>query len=81
MKTINDLFILDCMKGSTILAGHIGLDRHVRFAKISGTPDINKYLEEHYLLLTTAYAFKNNTDEFYELIKQMHALNCAGYCN
>lgn len=78
MKTLKNLFILDCMKGSTILAGKDGLDRDVGFAKVSDTPDIRNYLKEDYLLLTTAYAFMDDTDQLCALIKQMHEINCTG---
>ncbi|MTW87473.1 hypothetical protein F3157_17735 [Virgibacillus dakarensis] len=78
MKALNDLFILEGMKDSTVLAGHRGLTRHVQFVNISDTPDIIQFLDKNHLLLTTAYPFKNNTRKLCELIKQMHALNCTG---
>ncbi|GIN39662.1 MULTISPECIES: PucR family transcriptional regulator [Heyndrickxia] len=78
MKTMNDLFILEGMKESIVLAGHRGLTRNVQFVNISDTPDIIKFLNKDHLLLTTGYAFKDDTQKLCELIKQMHALNCSG---
>lgn len=78
MKALNDLFILEGMKDSTVLAGHRGLTRHVQFVNISDTPDVIQFLDKNHLLLTTAYPFKNNPQKLCELIKQMHALNCSG---
>lgn len=78
MKTINDLFILEGMKESIVLAGHRGLTRYVQFVNISDTPDVINFLAENHLLLTTGYAFKDDPQEFCELIKQMHDLNCSG---
>ncbi|WP_259549339.1 PucR family transcriptional regulator ligand-binding domain-containing protein [Heyndrickxia oleronia] len=78
MKTMNDLFILEGMKESIVLAGHRGLTRNVQFVNISDTPDIIKFLNKDHLLLTTGYAFKDDTQKLCELIRQMHALNCSG---
>lgn len=78
MKTINDLFILEGMKESVVLAGHRGLTRNVQFVNISDTPDVINFLAENHLLLTTGYAFKDDIGKFCELIKQMHELNCSG---
>lgn len=78
MKTLNDLFILEGMKESTVLAGHRGLTRHVQAVNISDTPDIIQFLDKNHLLLTTAYPFKDEPREMCELIKQMHAKDCAG---
>lgn len=78
MKTVNDLFILEGMKNSIVLAGHRGLTRNVQFVNISDTPDVIKFLDENHLLLTTGYAFKDDSEKFCELIKQMHDKNCSG---
>lgn len=78
MKILNDLFILEGMKDCRILAGHRGLTRHVQFVNISDTPDVIHYLDKNYLLLTTAYPFKDNPDKLCDLIREMHALDCAG---
>lgn len=78
MKTMNDLFILDVMKDCVVLAGHRGLGRSVQFVNISDTPDVIQFLNENHLLLTTGYAFKDDTEKLYELIQQMHARNCSG---
>ncbi len=78
MKTVNDLFILEGMREAVVLAGHRGLTRNVQFVNISDTPDAINFLAENFLLLSTGYAFKDNTQEFCELIKQMNDLNCSG---
>ncbi|GGJ96511.1 purine catabolism regulatory protein [Lentibacillus kapialis] len=78
MKTINDLFILDGMKECTVLAGHRGLTRYVESVNISDTPDVIQFLYKNHLLLTTGYGFHNDTNQFCELIREMHDLNCSG---
>lgn len=78
MKTVNDLFILEGMKEGIVLAGHRGLTRNVQSVNISDTPDVINFLAENHLLLSTGYAFKDDTEKFCELIKQMHELNCSG---
>lgn len=78
MKTMNELLILEGMKESIVLAGHRGLTRNVQFVNISDTPDVINFLSKNHLLLTTGYAFKDDTEKFCELIIQMHELNCSG---
>lgn len=78
MKSINDLLILEGMKDGIVLAGHRGLTRNVQFVNISDTPDVINFMAKNHLLLTTGYAFKDDTEKFCELIKQMHKLNCSG---
>lgn len=78
MKTLNDLFIIEGMKDCSILAGHRGLSRQVQYVNISDTPDIIDFLDKDHLLLTTAYAFKDNIEKMCDLIRQMHELDCAG---
>ncbi|ALX48485.1 PucR family transcriptional regulator [Lentibacillus amyloliquefaciens] len=78
MKTINDLFILDGMKECVVLAGHRGLTRNVESVNISDTPDVINFLYKNHLLLTTGYGFYEDTNQFCDLIREMHALNCSG---
>lgn len=78
MKTLNNLFILEGIKESTVLAGHRGLNRNVQFVNISDTPDAIQFLDKNHLLLTTAYPFKDEPREMCELINQMHAKDCSG---
>lgn len=78
MKTINDFFILEPMKECQVLAGHRGLTREVKFVNISDTPDVVNFLDENHLLLTTGYAFRDDTEKLCNLIRKMHDLNCAG---
>lgn len=78
LKTLNDLFILEGMENATVLAGHRGLTRPVQFVNISDAPDIIDFSDENHLLLTTAYAFKDDPQKLCDLIRQMNALNCSG---
>lgn len=78
LKTVNDLFILEGMEEATVLAGHRGLTRPVQFVNISDAPDIIEFSDENHLLLTTAYAFKDDPQKLCDLIRQMNALNCSG---
>lgn len=78
MKTVNDLFILEGMKDCEVLAGHRGLTRNVQSVNISDTPDVIEFLNKNDLLLTTGFAFKDDTQSLLDLIQQMHDLNCSG---
>src|SRR5690606_14971444 len=78
MKTVQDLFSLDSMKDCTVLAGHHGLHRNIQYVNISDTPDAIKFVGPYYLLLTTAFGFKDDPGKLCELIQEMHDLNCSG---
>jgi purine catabolism regulator len=78
MKTVNNLFILEGMKESIVLAGHRGLSRNVQFVNISDTPDVIQFLDKNHLLLTTGYPFKDEPRDMCELIRKMHEKDCAG---
>ncbi|SDJ22184.1 PucR family transcriptional regulator [Natribacillus halophilus] len=78
MKSVNDLFLIESLKNSTVMAGHRGLTRSVQSVNISDTPDAIDHLNEHELLLTTGYAFKGEPEALCRLIEQMNDRNCSG---
>ncbi|QQK77234.1 PucR family transcriptional regulator ligand-binding domain-containing protein [Salicibibacter cibarius] len=78
MKSVNDLFLIESLKNSTVMAGHRGLTRGVQTVNISDTPDAIDHLNEHELLLTTGYAFKGEPEALCRLIEKMNDRNCSG---
>lgn len=77
MKLI-DLLQIPVFQRSRVLAGKSGLSRQVHSVNMMDAPDIIHYLKADELLLTTAYAIRDNPLELQRLVKQMAACECAG---
>jgi PucR family transcriptional regulator, purine catabolism regulatory protein len=53
--TVRQLLAVASLAGTTVLAGHAGLDRVVRGVNVMEVPDILAWVKPHELLLTTAF--------------------------
>jgi purine catabolism regulator len=53
--SVRELLSTPTLAGSTVLAGHGGLDRRVRGVNVMEVPDILPWVKAHELLLTTAF--------------------------
>jgi len=53
--TVRQLLATRTLAGTTVLAGHAGLDRVVRGVNVMEVPDILAWVKPHELLLTTAF--------------------------
>jgi purine catabolism regulator len=53
--TVRQLLDTPSLAGTTVLAGHAGLDRVVRGVNVMEVPDILSWVKPHELLLTTAF--------------------------
>jgi purine catabolism regulator len=53
--TVRQLLATPSLAGTTVLAGHTGLDRVVRGVNVMEVPDILAWVKPHELLLTTAF--------------------------
>lgn len=69
---------LDVFSRATVVAGREGLDRDVTWAHIVDIPDITPWVHEGHLLLTTAFALKDDTDAQLKLIPNLAAKGLAG---
>jgi len=65
-------------KNARVLAGHSGLGHPVNSINMMDAPDIVDFLKQDELLLTTAYALKDNVDELEKLVEGMAKQGCAG---
>ncbi|MFC4101178.1 PucR family transcriptional regulator [Paenibacillus xanthanilyticus] len=75
---LSDLLEIPMLKSTRVVAGGGDLHRAVLSVNMMDSPDIFDYLKPHELLLTTAYAIKDQPDILIKLVQEMAALGCAG---
>lgn len=73
--TLKELLNIPILSKAKVISGHQGLDRVVRFVDIMEVPDLQGWLREGMLMLTTAYSIRDNPGLLGELI---YTLNEAG---
>ncbi|WP_062234458.1 PucR family transcriptional regulator [Fictibacillus sp. FJAT-27399] len=69
--TIRELLRLPVLKDAKVISGEKGLSRIVRFVDIMEVPDVEGWLREGELLLTTAYSIRHDTALLSELVEQL----------
>lgn len=60
--TVADILTLDPLRGTTVLAGHDGLDRLVTRVNVMEVPDVLPWVRSDELLLTTGYPLRPQND-------------------
>ncbi|MHA7963134.1 PucR family transcriptional regulator [Paenibacillus sp. CAU 1782] len=75
---LKDLLQIPSLRNTRIAAGVNGLSRNVVSVNMMDAPDIIHYLRPQELLLTTAYAVKDQPESLEELVHQMAGAGCAG---
>ncbi len=75
---LKELLQLAVYRDVRVRAGELGLDRQVKSVNMMDAPDIIHYLKPDELLLTTAYAIREQPDQLLLLIGQMAESDCAG---
>lgn len=62
---VGEILELSIFKGSTVLAGHLGLERDVKYVDVFEVPDIaDNWLIPETFLLSTTFAFKEFDEEY-----------------
>ncbi len=76
--SLREILQVECLAGTTILAGHKGLERIVTRLNIMEVPDVVDWVKPHELLVTTGYPLKPldadsapDTGEFLQLIRDL----------
>lgn len=69
--TIREVLDIPILQNARVLAGGSGLNRVVQFIDIMEVPDLNGWVKEGVLMLTTAYAIRHNPSELAGLIQIM----------
>ncbi|WP_168119078.1 PucR family transcriptional regulator [Paenibacillus sp. HB172176] len=75
---LKDLLDIPTLRDARIAAGAEGLNRSVSSVNMMDAPDIIHYLKRNELLLTTAYAVKDQLDTLETLVSHMADAGCAG---
>jgi PucR family transcriptional regulator, purine catabolism regulatory protein len=82
--TVRQLLTTPSLAGTTVLAGHAGLDRVVRGVNVMEVPDILAWVKPHELLLTTAFpltqtatSVQQQPERLLELITALNAQSLA----
>lgn len=70
--TLEDALNLDCLKDTKVVAGHFGINREIRYVNVMEVPDIENWMSEYELLLTTGYPFKDKKTNWKELLFALH---------
>ncbi|MDV4151417.1 PucR family transcriptional regulator ligand-binding domain-containing protein [Clostridium sp. AL.422] len=76
--SIENLLKLDILKGSTVLAGNIGLNNKITKVNVMEVPDIIDWVSEGEFLITTAYSIRDNVQILEELIPKLKEKGVSG---
>ncbi|MGZ7440597.1 PucR family transcriptional regulator [Paenibacillus sp. TH7-28] len=71
--TVREVLNLSILRQAKVLSGHKGLDRVVQFIDIMEVPELKGWVKEGVLILTTAYAIRNEPLQLTELVRILHA--------
>ena len=75
--TLEELLMLPALKEARVISGKKGLCRIVQFIDIMEVPDIDGWLREGELLLTTAYSLRNDLAKLPKLVEMLAKANAA----
>jgi len=75
--TVNDLLRLPVLKDAKVISGREGLDRNVKNIDIMEVPDVEGWLREGELLLTTAYSIRHDLSLLTKLVEKLAYANAA----
>lgn len=78
MMLLRDLLHIPSLRDARIAAGADGIDRRVSSVNMMDAPDIIQFLKPDELLLTTAYAMKDQPESLETLVAHMAEAGCAG---
>ncbi|MEW6308311.1 MAG: PucR family transcriptional regulator ligand-binding domain-containing protein [Bacillota bacterium] len=75
--TVRNALTLGGLAKAKLVAGKAGLDRPIRWVDIMEVPDVAGWLRGDELLLTTAYAIKDQPDAQLNLVRELHRVGAA----
>lgn len=75
--TVREVMTLAALNGTYVLAGASGLDRVVTGVNVMEVPDIEEFVKEGELLLTTAYPIRDRPERLVELLPVFQARGLA----
>lgn len=75
--TVREILTLSPLAGTYVLAGAAGLDRPVTGVNVMEVPDIESYVKQGEVLLTTAYPVRDRPERLVELVPELAARGLA----
>ncbi len=75
--TVRELLTLSELTGVELIAGSGGLERAVRSVNVMEAPDIARWLRGGELLLSTGYQFRDQPEDFEDLVMALHKAGAA----
>lgn len=69
--TVRQALTLDCLTKAKLMAGHLGLDREIKFVNIMEVPEVVRWMKGGELLLTSGYALPEDVEARKKLIRSM----------
>lgn len=77
--TVRKALTLDCLAKAKLVAGHLGLDREIKFVNIMEVPEVVRWMKGGELLLTSGYALKEDPEARIKLIKSLARKGVAAF--
>lgn len=78
MVDLYQLLTLPILKNVEVVSGHKGLNRTVKKINSMEIPEIEKWLSENELLITTGYSIRHDLNKLTNLIYILSKKNCSG---
>ncbi|MCE4049813.1 MULTISPECIES: PucR family transcriptional regulator [Bacillaceae] len=75
--TLEELLMLPVLREASVISGKEGLCRVVQFIDIMEVPDIDGWLREGELLLTTAYSLRDDLSKLPKVVEMLAKANAA----
>lgn len=75
---VKDALQLGDLQKAKILAGDKGLDRVIKAAEVMEVPDINEWLTEGILIISTFYSVKDDPEAQLSMFRKLIEVNGAG---
>ncbi|MFE5319000.1 PucR family transcriptional regulator [Paenibacillus sp. NPDC056579] len=76
--TVREMLQLPIMRDALLISGEKGLDRIVRYIDIMEVPDIQGWLREGEMILTTGYSMRHDPSLFPKLVEHLARVGAAG---
>ena len=78
--SLGDLLQLGSMSGARLLAGEAGLSSRVSRTNVVESADLSAWAEADDVLLSSGYAFRNNSEALLAQIPELHRGGAAALC-
>lgn len=77
--TVRQTLTLDCLAKAKLVAGHLGLERKIKFVNIMEVPEVVRWMKGGELLLTSGFAIKKEPEARQKLIRSLAQKGVAAF--